>query len=193
MLTIVDNTQPITLWHHQVNITTGVPLALIRRYRHRRYSQVVDSPIPVNYAHWYFSLPMESASEASHPIPGDEIRESNGTVWTILEVNFAPLTGLWQAVCETFAFAKPTEFVDHYRQLEGAVMLVRSSLPVRIGVHTTILEPEVSRRLTFYVRDSLDAMQDDIFVRSNDTHWKIVRVDRPQYRERWTTVATREE
>ena len=110
LLSLTDGTQPITLWHHQNDTTTVISLALIRRYRHRRYSQVVDSAVPVNFAHWYF------ASSVT-PLPGDEIHESDNAVWTILEVNLSPLTGVWQAVCETFVFAEPTENVAHLRQL----------------------------------------------------------------------------
>jgi hypothetical protein len=75
LLSITDGTQPITLWHHQSNTPTDIPSALLRRYRHRFYSQVVDTAVPVNYAHWYF--------ESAAPLPGDEIHESDGTVWTI--------------------------------------------------------------------------------------------------------------
>ena len=80
-----DHTQSITLWHHRTGVTMEVSQALIRRYRHRRYSQVVDLPVPVNYAHWYFTVP-------TPPLPGDEVHESDGTVWTILEVNFSSYT-----------------------------------------------------------------------------------------------------
>ena len=179
---MIDATQPITLWHHQNDVTAVIPSALIRRYRHRRYSQVVDSSVPVNYAHWYFSM----SAVGEHPLPGDEIQESDGTVWTILEVNLSPLTGIWQAVCETFAFAKPTESVDHLRQ--SAV--ITAALPVRAGVQTTILEPEVSERLTFYVRDPMVVETNDVFRRSDGSLWQIVRVERPLYRTRWTVVQT---
>ena len=108
-LSIIDGTQAVTLWHYQNNTTTSIPQALIRRFRHRLYSQVVDSAVPVNFAHWYFA-------DVAPPLPGDEIQESDGTVWTILEVNQSPLTSIWQAVCETFAFAEPTETVDHLRR-----------------------------------------------------------------------------
>ena len=176
---MIDATQSITLWHHQDDSMTDIPSALIRRYRHRRYSQVVDSPVPVNYAHWYFSAMIQ-------PLPGDEVQESDGTVWTILEANLSPLTGVWQTVCETFAFALPTESVDHLRR--GAVLT--AALPVRVGTLMTTLEPEVSGRLTFYVRDPIAVEADDMFRRSDGSLWKIVRVEHPLYRTRWTVVHT---
>jgi len=177
-ISLFDGVQSLTLWHHQTDTTTAIPSALLRRYRHRLYSQVVDTAVPVNYAHWYF--------ESAEPLPGDEIHESDGTVWTILEVNQSPLTGVWQAVCETFAFAEPTECVDHLRQ----AAVVTASLPVRTGTMTTILEPEVSHRLTFYVRDTIDVEPNDVLRRSDGSLWTLVRVESPRYRARWTAVFT---
>jgi len=179
MLTPLDGAQPITLWLHQDETTTAVPAALIRRYRHRLYSQVTDAAVPVNYAHWYFA----DSPDTAKPLPGDEIQESDGTVWTILEVNLSPLTGMWQAVCETFAFAEPTEHVDHLRN-----MMIIESLPVRVSAMTETWEPEVSKRLTFYVRDPIVIEPNDIFRRSDGSLWSIIRVERPQYRNRWTAV-----
>jgi hypothetical protein len=183
-LPIFDGTQPITLWHHQTNTVTPIISALIRRFRHRLYSQVVDTAVPVNFSHWYFST-------AIPPLPGDEIQEANGTVWTIHEVNHSPLPAVWQAVCETFASAKTTETVVHLRQ--GAAL---ASLPVRVGPMTTTLEPEESQRLTFYVCPSIDsdpiiAEPNDTLQRSDGTLWSIVRVEKPMYRRRWTAVVTR--
>ena len=178
-LSIADGVQAVTLWHRQTDTITDIPSALIRRFRHRLYSQVVDAAVPVNRAHWYFA-------ESTSPHPGDEIHESDGTVWTILEVNRSPLTDIWQVVCETFAFAEPTETVDHLRQ----GVAVTQTLPVRIGTLTTTLESEVSRRLTFYVRDPIAAEPNDVFRRNDGSLWKIVRVERPLYRARWTTVLT---
>ena len=193
MLSILDGTQSVTLLHHQDDTATEIPAALIRRYRHRRYSQVVDTTVPVNYAHWYFSVPssphphpLPEGDGTAHPLPGDEIYEPNGTVWTILEVNLSPLTEVWQAVCETFAFAEPTEHVDHLRQSSTVAEL----MPVRVGVMTETFEPEVIKRLTFYVREAIAVEPDDVFRRMDDTLWKIVRVERPQYRSRWTAVFT---
>ena len=128
MITAMDGTQPIVLWHHQDGTTTEIPAALIRRYRHRLYSQVVDSAVPVNFSHWYFAVPAESA----HPLPGDEITDQSGAVWTVLEVNLSPLLGVWQVVSETFAFAEPTEHVDHLRQSATVAALI----PVRVGSMT---------------------------------------------------------
>jgi len=181
-LSLFDGTQSVILWHHQNNSISVVSMALIRRFRHRLYTQVVDSAVPVNRAHWYFSASVS-------PLPGDEITESDGTVWTILEVNQSPLTNIWQAVCESFAFAKATENVAHLRQ----GVTVTASLPVRVGAMTTILEPDVSHRLTFYVRPSIGgtaitAEQGDIFKRSDGSLWTIVRVEKPMYRARWTAV-----
>ena len=186
-LSIMDGTQPILLRHRQTDSFTLIPSALIRRYRHRLYSQVVDSAVPVNFAHWYFATTTGTAC----PLPGDEITEPGGTLWTILEVNQSPLTGVWQAVCETFAFAIPTENVAHLRQVGGQYVSVAVSLPVRVGTKTTTLEPEVSERLPFYVHDPITVEPDDVFQRSDGTRWKIVRVERPQYRARWTTVLGR--
>ena len=178
-LSLFDGVQPVLLWHHQSNSITPVPMALIRRFRHRLYSQVVDTAVPVNRSHWYFSVSVP-------PLPGDEITESDSTVWTILEVNQSPLTDIWQAVCESFTFANPTEHVDHLRQ----GVTVSASLPVRVGPMTTVLESAVSHRLTFYVRGSVFAEQNDVFRRSNGSLWTIVRVEKPMYRARWTTVET---
>jgi len=178
-ISLFDGVQPVTLWHHQHDSTTEIFSALLRRYRHRLYSQVVDTAVPVNYAHWYFE-------STESPLPGDEIHESDSTVWTILEVNQSPLTGIWQAVCETYAFAEPTEHVDHLRQAG----VVTASLPVRVGTMTTLLEPEVSHRLTFYVRDSMDAESNDVLRQSDGSLWTIVRIERPRYRTRWTAVFT---
>ena len=187
-LSLMDGAQPITLWHHQDDTTTAIPLALIRRYRHRRYSQVIDTAVPGNFAHWYFAMPITGGlappALAPTPLPGDELHESNGTIWTILEVNLSPLTGVWQAVCETFAFAEPTEHVDHLRQN----VTVAELLPVRVGPMIETLEPEVSKRLTFYVRDAITVEPDDVFQRLDGSLWKIVRVERPRYRARWTAV-----
>jgi hypothetical protein len=182
----LDNTQPVTLWHCQNNTTTMIPLALIRRFRHRLYAQVADSAVPRNNAHWYF----EPQTESPRPLPGDEIHESDGTVWTILEVNLSPLTGLWQAVCETFAFAEPTETVEHLRQLDESYLSVTATVPVRVGTITTILGSTVSHKLTFYVRDSITVERGDFFRRNDGSLWKIVRVESPLYRERWTSVMT---
>ena len=179
MITILDGTQPIGLWHHQDATATAIPAALIRRYRHRLYAQVVDTAVPVNFAHWYFAAPEGSA----HPLPGDEITDLSGIVWTILEVNHSPLTGVWQAVCETFAFAKPTEHVDHLRQSATVAALI----PVRVGSITETLEPEM-KRLTFYVREAIAVEPNDVFRRWDGSLWKIVRVERPKYRAQWTAV-----
>ena len=185
-LSFLDGVQPIKLWQHQNNTTAIIPSALIRRFRHRLYSQVVDTAVPVNFSHWYFTDPTGS----TRPLPGDEINELDGTVWTILEVNQSPLTGIWQAVCETFAFAEPAESVDHFRQSS-----IVASLPVRVGALTMTLEPEVAERLTFYLPPSssmglIDVEPNDFFQRSDGTQWKIVRVERPMYRARWTAVVT---
>jgi hypothetical protein len=190
MLTIIDGVQPITLWHHQDDTTIAVPSALLRRFRHRLYSQVADSAVPVNFAHWYFSVsphpnPLPEGEGTIAPLPGDEIHESDGTVWTILEVNHSPLTGVWQAVCETCAFAEPTESVEHLRQ-----NIVVASLPVRVGAVITTLEPEVSHRLTFYTRGAVTAEPNDVLRRSDGSLWTIVRVEKPLYRARWTGVVT---
>jgi hypothetical protein len=181
---LLDGTQTITLWHHQSDSSTQIPTALIRRYRHRLYSQVVDSPVPVNFCHWYFSTPANSA----RPLPGDEIRESDNTLRTILEVNLSPLTGVWQAVCETFVFAAPTENVEHLRLIGGQYIPLALSLPVRVGTKTTTYEPDFSERLSFYVRSQINVKPDEVFRRSDGTQWKIVRVERPAYRGRWTVV-----
>jgi len=203
MITLLDGTQPITLWHHQDDTTTEIPAALIRRFRHRRYTQVVDTAVPVNYAHWYFAVsdphpnPLPEGEGTLlqlpggegtilHPLPGDEIADSDGVAWTILEVNQSPLTGIWQAVCETFAFAEPTEHVDHLRQS----MTVAELLPVRVGAMTETLEPEVVKRLAFYVRELIAVEPGDVFQRLDGSLWKIVRVERPKYRSRWTAVFT---
>ncbi|MDR0328527.1 MAG: hypothetical protein LBI05_09560 [Planctomycetaceae bacterium] len=178
-LSLFDGVQPVILWHHQTDTNTVIPSALIRRFRHRLYSQVVASAVPVNMSHWYFSA-------SKPPLPGDEIHESDDTVWTILETNQSPLTNVWQAVCETSTFAKPTENVTHLRQSAT----VTASLPVRVGPMTSILEPEVSYRLTFYVRDPITVEPGDVFKRNDGSHWTIVRVEQPQYRARWTAVAT---
>ena len=175
-----DGTQSITLWHHQHDTTTEIPTALIRRFRHRRYSQVVDTSVPVNYSHWYFEA-------EEHPLPGDEIYESDGTVWTVLEVNKSPLTNVWQVVCETFAFAEPTESVEHIR---NNVRI--ATLPVRVGPMTTIVESEVSQRLTFYVRDPIIVEVSDVFQRNDGSQWAIIRTEHPKYRARWTSVYTRQ-
>ena len=175
-----DGVQPVILWHHQNNAMTPIPSALIRRFRHRLYSQVVDTAVPVNYSHWYFTAPSTS------PLPGDEIQESNGTVWTILEVNQSPLTEVWQAVCETYALAKPTETIVHLRQ--GITL---ATVQVRVGPMTTTLESEESYRLTFYVRDPMIAEPNDVLQRSDGSLWTIVRVEKPMYRRRWTAVVTR--
>ena len=184
MLTHIDSTQSVTLWHHQDGVTTEILSALIRRFRHRRYAQVVDTAVPVNYAHWYFS----ASPESLHPLQGDEIHESDGTVWTILEVNLSPLTGIWQAVCETLAFAEPMEHVDHLRR----DITVAELLPVRVGAMTETWEPEVGRRLTFYFREPIAVESDDLFRRLDGSLWKVVRVERPKYRARWTAVFVRE-
>ena len=176
-LSITDGTQAVALWHRQSDTTTDIPVALIRRFRHRLYSQVADAAVPVNFAHWYFS-------EATPPLPGDEIHEGDGTVWTILEVNRSPLTDVWQAVCETFAFAESTETVAHLRQ----DATVTESLPVRVGTLTTTLESGISRRLTFYVREPIVAEPNDVFRRNDGSLWTITRIERPLYRARWTTV-----
>ena len=193
MITLLDGTQSVTLWHHQNDTTTEIPAALIRRYRHRRYSQVADNAVPVNYAHWYFAVPssphpnpLPEGEGTLCPLPGDEIHEPNGTVWTILEVNLSPLTGVWQTVCETFAFAEPTEHVDHLRQGTTVAELI----PVRVGAISETLEPEIAKRLTFYVRDAIAIEPEDVFRRMDNTLWKIVRVERPKYRARWTAVVT---
>ena len=194
-----DGVQPVTLWHHQTNTTDAIPSALIRRFRHRLYSQVVDSAVPVNYAHWYF----EDRIGVPRPLVGDEIHETDGTVWTIVESNCSPLTGVWQAVCETFAFAEPTETVEHVRQ--GVVI---ASLPVRTGVEAMTWESSLGasseslwvRRLSFYVRGTMAAELatelatewDDVLRRGDGSLWKIVKVERPRYRARWTTVTTLE-
>ena len=175
-LTLFDGAQPIILWHYQNNTTTEIPLALLRRFRHRLYSQVIDTAVPVNYAHWYFSI-------GEQPVPGDEIHESDETVWTILEVNRSPLTGVWQAVCETFASAEPTETVEHLRQ--GTVV---ATLPVRVGPITTTLDSDILHRLTFYTRVPLVVEVNDEFRRSDGSLWTIVRVESPRYRARWTAV-----
>jgi len=180
-LIFLDGTQPVTLWHHLNETATSIPMALIRRFRHRLYSQVVDSAVPVNYAHWYFSVPTESAA----PLPGDEITDPNGAVWTILEVNPSPLTGVWQAVCETCVFAEPTEHVDHLRQ----GIAVAELLPVRTGTVIETLEPEVSKRLTFYVPGQIAVEPEDVFRRLDGSLWKIVRVEHPKYRTRWTAIS----
>ena len=182
MLTTFDGTQSITLWHCQNATTTEIPSALIRRYRHRRYSQVIHTAVPANYSHWYFSIPTES----ERPLPGDEIHELNGTVWTILEVNLSPLTHIWQAVGETFTFAEPTEYVDHLRQ-----NVLLDSLPVRVGEMTTTLESEVSQCLTFYFREPIAVDPNDLLQRSDGSLWEIVRVESPLYRSRWTAVFTK--
>ena len=174
-----DNTQSITLWRHQTDTSIEISQALIRRYRHRRYTQVVDAPVPVNHAHWYFPTEPDAAS----PLPGDEIHESDGLVWTILEVNLSPYTGMWQAVCETYAYAVPTESIEHIRN-----DVVIASLAVRVGVMTTVTEPALSHRLTFYVRELLDIEPGDVFRRNDETDWTIVRMERPKYRSRWTSV-----
>jgi hypothetical protein len=173
----MDGTQSIMLRHLHTDSVTIIPTALIRRYRHRLYSQVVDSAVPVNFCHWYFAASIT-------PLPGDEIVESDRTVWTILEANLSPLTGVWQTVCETFVFAEPTEYVDHVRQ----DVTVTASLPVRVGAKTTTFEPEHSERLTFYVRTLITTEPNDVFCRSDGTLWKIVRVEKPAYRTRWTAV-----
>ena len=128
------------------------------------------------YSHWYFEAEV-------HPLPGDEIYESDGTVWTVLEVNQSPLTKVWQAVCETFASAKPTESVDHLRQ-----DVVVATLPVRVSPMTTTWETEVTQRLTFYVRDPIAFEQNDVFRRDDGSIWQIIRVEGPRYRARWTAV-----
>jgi len=176
-----DTTQSIILWHRQNGTTTEIAQALLRRYRHRRYSQVVDSPIPVNYAHWYFA----DSAGITAPLPGDEIHVPDGTVWTILEINLSPLTRIWQAVCETFASAQPTETVEHLRQ-----EMLLASLPARTGALTTTLESEVSQRLTFYLPDPIAAEPGDRLRRSDGSTWTITRIDLPQYRARWTAVMT---
>ena len=181
-LAFIDGVQAVILWHRQDESVTVIPAALIRRFRHRLYSQVVDSAVPVNFAHWYFADTMP-------PLPGDEITESDGTVWTILEVNHSPLTGIWQVVCESFTFAEPTETVDHLRQ--GIV--ITESLPVRVGTLTTILEPDVSQRLTFYVQDSIAVASGDVFRRSDGSLWRINRIESPLYRAGWTTFSTSDE
>jgi len=181
MLPTIDGTQPITLWHHQNNTTSVVPSALIRRFRHRLYSQVTDTAVPVNYAHWYFA----DSTESAHPLPGDEILELDGTIWTVLEVNLSPLTGIWQAVCETFAFAQPAESVDHLRQA-----MIVASLSVRVGSVTTTLESGITQRLTFYVREPIAVESGDMLRRSDGSLWKIVRVECPLYRARWTAIVT---
>jgi hypothetical protein len=181
MLTITDGTQSITLWHYQDDTTTEISTALIRRFRHRRYSQVVDTAVPANYAHWYFS----TSTKTAHPLPGDEIHESDGTLWTILEVNLSSLTGIWQAVCETFAFAEPTEHVDHLR----AGMTIAELIPVRVGAMTETMESDIFKRLTFYVRDTVVVEPEDVFQRTDGSLWKIVRIERPKYRARWTAVS----
>ena len=176
-LSLIDGVQAITLWHRQDESITTIPAALIRRFRHRLYSQVTDSAVPVNFAHWYFA-------DSAQPLPGDEIAEPGGTVWTILEINHSPLTGIWQAVCETFTFAEPTETVDHLRQ----DVIVTASVPVRVGAMTTILEPDVSQRRAFYVRDPIAVEADDVFRRNDGSLWKLIRVENPLYRARWTVV-----
>ena len=177
-----DGVQPVILWHHQNNTFSPILSALIRRFRHRLYSQVVDTAVPVNYSHWYFAAPSIS------PLPGDEIQESNGTAWTILEVNQSPLTEIWQVVCETCTLAKPTETIVHLRQ--GTTL---ATLPVRVGAMTTTLEPEESHRLTFYVQNPIIAEPNDALQRSDGSLWIIVRVEKPMYRRRWTAVVTRKE
>lgn len=190
-----DGVQPMMLWHHQTNSITVVPSALIRRFRHRLYSQVVAAGVPVNFAHWYFSASDSLPAGAVRPLPGDEITESDGTLWTILEVNRSPLTGIWQAVCETFAFAVPTENVEHLRQQGAIYITIMPSLPVRVGTKTTIFVPEFSERLTFYVRPATGGgaaglEPNDIFRQSDGSQWKIIRVEHPLYRARWTAVGT---
>jgi hypothetical protein len=133
--------------------------------------------VPVNFAHWYFAVP----PDAAHPLPGDEIIESDGTVWTILEVNYSPLACVWQTVCETFVFAEPTECVDHLRQ----DVTLTSSLPVRIG---TLSSTESAKQLPFYIRDAVVVEPNDVFLRSDGTLWRIVRVERSANRARWTAA-----
>ena len=138
----------------------------------------------------FVSLP-EREGTVAYPLPGDEITDPNGAVWTILEVNHSPLTGIWQTVCETFAFAEPTEHVDHLRQSS----IVSALIPVRVGAITETMEPEFTKRLTFYVSPSnengaIAVEPDDVFQRLDGSQWKIVRVERPKYRARWTAVVT---
>ena len=62
---------------------------------------------------------------------------------------------------------------------------------MRIGTKTTTFEPEHTERLTFYVRDHIVIELNDVFLRSDGTLWKIVRVERHAYRARWTVVLGR--
>lgn len=186
-----DGTQPVIHWHVHNNTSAIIPAALIRRFRHRLYSQVADAVVPVHFAHWYF---VDSA-EGVYPRAGDEIQEFKGTVWTILEANLSPLTGLWQAVCETSSFAVPTEQAEHLRP-SGNVFTVLATLPVRVGDGTTIFKPVqdalpvTTEQRTFYMNGLPEILADDLLRRSDGSLWKILRVESPMYRARWTKIMT---
>ena|GEM_PF-3008034 len=208
---MIEHTQSIRFWHHQTQTISDIEQALPRRYRHRRYSQVVASPVPVNYAHWY--IPISSwpcpagpdAPDATQPVPGDEIHEpvsplatrrEKETIWTILEVNISPLTGVWQLVCETYSLAATTGYVNHGRSADGLDVFIREGIAVR---HGKIIHTANQKRLTFYIPPeeytACQFLPDDCLYWQEEqssglSSWMITQIERPVYRARWMVIHT---
>jgi hypothetical protein len=186
LLHIADGTQTVILRHRETDGDTSISHALIRRFRHRQYSAVKESPTPENHAHWYFAL----NDNEPEPVSGDEIIEPDETVWTIVEVNHSPLTGLWQCVSQTYrAGFSAEEQVDHLRPAgSGTWIVVADSIPAKFGAVIQTFAEEAHRTMTVYLKQPITALPGDALRTTDQTVWKIERIQTPLHREGWREV-----
>ena len=91
------------------------------------------------------------------------------------------------------------ERIEHFSQVDGVFVFLGSNIPVRrSALVRTVESGRTVQRMTFYIPpheiwpngyDSSLILPNDVLRRHDGTEWRALRIERPQYRSRWASVA----
>lgn len=191
---IADGVRPILLRRPGSDFEAEIARALLRAYSHQRRFAIQERIVPMKIAHWYFTADAVSSA----PLEGDELEDSEGTIWAVVEVNFSELNSTWQCVAKSYSV--PFGLDEHVDHLRSAYTKTTTGVLDR-GFHVTktgiaakfskrIVELDERRKESFYVliREQIDFNDKDALRRVDGSVLEIEKVNYPLRENDWTEL-----
>ncbi|MCL2744782.1 MAG: hypothetical protein FWE67_13115 [Planctomycetaceae bacterium] len=141
MLKYIDNTESVILRRKNKSEIT-FPNSLFRPFRSRQRVRIVETLFPSLTAHWY--LPKDDA--LPEPLAGEELIDTSGNLWQILEVRPSPMNHNWQVVA--LRYTVPIGLEDYFDLLQKVSITTPTGetkdgyVPLRCGIAARFSVPQ---------------------------------------------------
>lgn len=196
---IADGVQPISLRRPGSDFETKIPRALLRPYHRHRQFAVQERIVPTAYAHCYIAMD----SIPSSPLEGDELEDSEGTVWFVVEVNLSGLNSTWQCVAKSYSVRfELEEHVDllatAYTKtsvgvLERGFRITKTGIAAKFAKRTVELGDQHKESFYVLIRERIDFNDKDVLRRTDGSILEIEKVNYPLRENDWTEILVNSE